>query len=79
MDIQANFKLHNHNFQKIKYAISNITTNFNSFEKNQINTHKIMSFVRKHEFLENFEVIETHDSLHLKKIPISLFFHLKIV
>jgi hypothetical protein len=40
-----------------------IITNFNSFEKNQMITHKIISFVRKHEFLEIFKLIETHDSL----------------
>jgi hypothetical protein len=34
-------------------------------------THKIISFVRKHEILETFKVIETHDSLLLLKIPIS--------
>ncbi len=34
-------------------------------------THKIISFVRKREILETFEVIETHDFLLLLKIPIS--------
>jgi hypothetical protein len=48
-----------------------ITTHFNSFEKNQMITHKIIRFARKHEILETFEVIETHDSLLLLKIPIS--------
>jgi hypothetical protein len=48
-----------------------ITTNFNSFEKNQMITNKIISFVRKHEFLETIEVIETHDSLFFNKILIS--------
>jgi hypothetical protein len=73
MDMEAIFKLHNHSFQKSNMQSQYITTNFNSFEK-KIITHKIISFVRKHEFLEIFEVIETHDSLLLRKKLISLFF-----